>query len=279
MRVPSREELEQKAELLKKNVKSLQQLIDANIGQQVLVVETKERWMGGEGPGEKGLVSRTTALKLGIASDDSVGEMNGGLLVIPMQYHLVMRDLSGRHTWEKRQEPISIDALGIANLNNKVPYRAFETVNIEDMKSGLEVIAGDLSVACYFTHHQEEFNMIQQQRKEGKLTEDNVKQLLRSHYLIHPLYVLALKQLGIEPLPELQHQTQEYKDILVLELVKIGNWAVLDGKRKIPKEFDMALKLGMHKEPHVLDQGNGITIDIPVYIRSLCEKYKVQIPE
>ncbi len=276
MRVPSREELEQKAELLKKNIKSLQEIIDANIGQQVLVIETSERLMGGTGPGEKVQVSRQTTLKLGMPSDYSIAELGRGWLAIPMKHYLLMQDSYGRNNWEKIQKPITIDVLGIANLNNEVPYRSFETVNIEDLKSGLEVIAGDLDVAAYFTIGHEllpsQYKLVQKEHQQGKLTDEQLKQRISASRDFDVNYILAVKELGTKLLPELHKPVQNYKEGIV---------SALYHHTPNPKEYlKAALKLDMHKDPLTLEfKEDGVTIDVPVFIRKKCKYNEVKIPE
>ncbi len=282
MEVYSIEEQEKRIELIKKNTDSLQQLIDANIGQQVLVRIVRDTHEGCTGFGGKGQIAQRTQMALGIPTQKTIPvyEEMPPLLRIPTAAYVFYNEYSstrGKH-WEKRNGTIDIDILHIANLNRELPFRSFgeEAHDLSTLSSSLEVIAGDLDVAAHFNlgHAMlpSEYQRVQKERKEGKITDEQLKQRLREiPYYPSMDYLVAVKELGAKIVPELESKLEDFKQGIVLAIY-LSN---------VPKgNLDQALLLDMHKEPRTIElKGEGVTVNVPEFIRSQCKKYDMKIPE
>ncbi len=274
-----REVLEKQAELLQKNTATLQQLIDANIGQQVLVIKSREELMGGSGPGERSPVGQSMQYLLGIPEKKSeYDDKLHGILTIPMQQHMWCVETAHKVRWAKAQNPITICLTEIIGLGETLPLRGYgATVNWEDLKTGLDVIAGDLNVAAYFMLGDDRYMSVQRERKEGRLTDEQLKQRMVADGHLDVNYVLAVKELGAKPLPEMDRLLEDHKNYMVRA---IYDTVFRNAAPAVAFKLNLAITLGMHKVPRTVElKDEGITVDVPEFIRSLCNRYDVEIPE
>jgi len=282
MEVYSIEEQEKRIELIKKNTDSLQQLIDANIGQQVLVKIVRDTHDGCTGFGGKGYIAQRTQMALGIPTQKTIPvyEEMSPLLRIPMESYVLCNEhgFPAGKPWEKRSGTIDILATDIAELNRELPFRAFgeRADDLSNLGSSLEVIAGDLNVAAHFNlgHAMlpSEYQRVQKDRREGNITDEQLKQRLREiPYYPSMDYLVAVKALGVKIVPELQGKLEALKDGIVLAIYSNSEPRV---------HVEQALLLDMHKEPATVAlKDEGVTVNVPEFIRSKCKKYDVKIPE
>jgi hypothetical protein len=242
----------------------------------------RDQQQGCTGFGGHGYIATVTHISLGIPAQKAE-TVNAPLTTvrIPMGFHVDYNEhghFGSGKKWEKRQGPIDINMLDIVNLGRGALMPCFDVHgNTSDsMRASLEVIAGDLDVAAYFNIGQEmlssEYALLLKDRQQGKLTNEQLKQRLLE--VTHPNmdYLAAVKELGVKIVPELHDRVEKLKEAIVWCL-----YANSDGHESGLKN---ALLLDMHKEPATLVlKGEGLTVNVPEYIRSQCKRYDVKIPE
>ena len=276
--VPSPEKMAEDEKKYHENVGFLKDLFDSHQGQQVLVIETHEHIGGCTGFGGKGHLERNTSYKLGVPAGKATPKTSEDhSFSIPMpRYAQRGTHYTDRRwdLWERAKGPMTIGILEIVNLNKELDHDVFDRhpPRMEDLSSSLEVIAGAQNVALYFTVNKSLYDLVQAQRKDGKRTDEEMKEILETGYL-DVQYVAALKMLDIKPLPEIKAKIEQRKQHLAGILVKQG-YAGKPDEQSLAEAF----LLGMHKEPGTFKE-DGITVDVPEYIRKLCGKHKIEMPK
>ena len=139
---------------------------------------------------------------------------------------------------------------------------------MEDKLPKLEVLFGD-EVELYFSVEKTFFEHYLEDRSEAWK-----KHLLEERGYVEGEYLVALNLLGVEAPARFKQkydaQVQRHRD-QVLEGIR--------SQKNAPQYLKQALELGLHKEEQTIQLEPGISMNLPEYLRTQCNKHGIKVPE
>lgn len=268
--VPSPKEIADANKRAEENTRYVQDLVNSNLGQPVLVIESREDIGGCTGFGGHGYLEMKTHYSLTVPEEKA--KINKGSLIIPGRQYAQRSDCRGE--WYVRDGAITLDCLTLFNLNNELDDFPLGRApkGFDDLDQSLKLYAGNRETELFFS-----FPPIEHEEVRAETSKMNPAQFddyIRKRGHPDVSYIDALRLFRLEAPAPFKEELLKGKQEIVRRLLK-ENYS---GKVS-PKLLEEAVQLDMHREPMKFDDGNGVTVDAPKYIASLCTKYKIEMPK
>lgn len=283
-------------------------------GSQVLIVkQDKGDYMGtiGQGCSEPSLTIIDETLTLGILKSGLKLDIQKGEIIFPTDKHVIKRGNYSNNKWGLTEGPISLNCYEFTYLRNYVktgiliPPQVIITRDNPNFNHGLMFYLGK-EVEKYFERENpfgtgrtlldlsyvEALNLLGHEAPE-RFKEKYDKEVYQTKLgLINKLEELT--EIEAELDGNIKFVYGSIKDGAFIHdgaLVKVENkkdatfvsmkyWIELeDVRRDIQSWLKESIELGMHKEDLTIKKKPGIEINVPDYIKGMCEKYKVDIPK
>ncbi len=276
MGVPSKDEQEELHLLFEKNRETIQDTIDSRVGQIILVEVNYDNHEGHTEFGRRGHITTRTDLSVGVSTGKTKSPQAHRGIIVPMRYHACFNGWNRR--WQRQKGSIEIGPLDIPNLGKTHQFRTLDASAHYGMRSlprSLDIIAGDLDFAAHFSVRydtlQENYASLRNARREGRLADKDLKQRIIKANTVDWQYILLTNMFGVKMLPELKGPATKLKEGIVRAIYE---------NRDTKAHLDEAIQLGMHETPaRVVFEGEGITVNVPEYIRKKCQDCGVKIPK
>ncbi len=115
--------------------------------------------------------------------------------------------------------------------------------------------------------------------KSGEALED--QRLEPNHFDL--TYLTICDMLGRDDAPlysmfkaeEDKRYNEEFEEINKV----LGRYPLIAERGTIVRNLEAAVRRGMHTQPSIIELHPGVNIDFPVYLKALCKRYEVDIPE